>query len=78
MKKQDFFKELAEYLEFENVNFTEKTDLTSLDGFDSMAIMSLIAFCDEEFNKKFSAQQLQNITTVRSLIELIGIELFED
>ena len=38
--------------------------------------MSLIGFIDENFDMKFSAQQLSDITTVRSLMELIGIEKF--
>jgi acyl carrier protein len=78
MKKKDFYNELIEFLEFEPVELTEDTELKSLDGYDSMAVMSLIAFCDEKFSKKINAQQIQNLTTVGSLMEFLGKEKFED
>jgi acyl carrier protein len=78
MKKKDFYNELIEFLEFEPVELTEETELKSLDGYDSMAVMSLIAFCDEKFSKKINAQQIQNLTTVGSLMEFLGKENFED
>ncbi len=78
MKKKDFYNELIEFLEFEPVELTEETELKSLDGYDSMAVMSLIAFCDEKFSKKINAQQIQNLTTVGSLMEFLGKEKFED
>jgi acyl carrier protein len=78
MKKKDFYKDLIEFLEFEPVELAEDTELKSLDGYDSMAVMSLIAFCDEKFSKKINAQQIQNLTTVGSLMEFLGKEQFED
>jgi acyl carrier protein len=78
MKKQDFYNELIEFLEFEPVELTEDTELKSLEGYDSMAVMSLIAFCDEKFTKKINAQQIQSLTTVASLMEFLGKENFED
>jgi acyl carrier protein len=78
MKKKDFYNELIEFLEFEPVELTEATELKSLDGYDSMAVMSLIAFCDEKFSKKINAQQIQNLTTVGSLMDFLGKEKFED
>jgi acyl carrier protein len=78
MKKKDFYNELIEFLEFEPVELTEDKELKSLDGYDSMAVMSLIAFCDEKFSKKINAQQIQNLTTVGSLMEFLGKEKFED
>lgn len=78
MKKQDFYSELINFLEFEPVELTEETVLKSLDGYDSMAVMSLIAFCDEKFSKKINAQQIQDLTTVGSLMAFLGKENFED
>lgn len=78
MKKKDFYNELIEFLEFEPVELTENTELKSLDGYDSMAVMSLIAFCDEKFSKKINAQQIQSLTSVGSLMEFLGKEKFED
>jgi acyl carrier protein len=78
MKKKDFYNEFIEFLEFEPVELNENTELKSLEGYDSMAVMSLIAFCDEKFGKKINAQQIQSLTTVGSLIDFLGKEKFED
>ncbi|MBN2813648.1 MAG: acyl carrier protein [Bacteroidales bacterium] len=78
MKKEDFYYELIEYLEIEPVELNEGTALNSIEGYDSMAVMSLIAFCDEKFGKKINAQQIQQLTTVGSLMEFLGKENFEN
>lgn len=77
MKKVDFYKELMEYLEIEPVELHEETVLNSIEGYDSMAVMSLIAFCDEKFGKKINAQQIQQLKTIGSLMDFLGKELFE-
>ena len=78
MKKVDFYNELIEYLELEPVQLSEETAFKSIKGYDSMAVMSLIAFCDEKFGKKINAQQIQQLTTVGSLMNFLGKELFEE
>jgi acyl carrier protein len=79
MKKDDFMKALQGVLEIEDAELSESTDLKNMEQFefDSMAIMTLVAFIHETFNKKFSAVQLNKITTVKSLMELIGPENFQ-
>ncbi len=78
MKNNDFFRELKEALEFEDVEFTEKTEFRKIDGYDSLHVMMIIAFVDSRFGKRLTARQLFNITDVRSLMELIGLENFEE
>ncbi len=78
MKKKDFYNELVDYLELEADNLSENTNLKTIEGYDSMAILSVIAFCDEKFGKKFTAQQLNTIVRVKDLMELVGLENFED
>lgn len=78
MKKQVFFDELGEALEFDNVNFSEETDFKKIDGYDSLHVMMIIAFVDNKFGKRLTAKQLFNISDVRSLMELIGIENFDE
>jgi len=78
MKKQDFLNELQEALEFENVNLSEKTDFKKIDGYDSLHVMMIIAFVDNKFGKRLTAKQLFNISNVQSLMELIGLEKFEE
>jgi acyl carrier protein len=78
MKKHEFVNQLSEYCEFENKNFTLDTLLKTIDGYDSLTIMSIIAFIDENFKMRLTALQLREITDFKSLILLIGIDKFEN
>jgi acyl carrier protein len=78
MKKSEFVKQLAEYCEFEGQRFNLDTQFKSIEGYDSMAIMSMIAFTDEKFNMNLTAQQIVNLTDFKSLIALIGEDKFEN
>lgn len=78
MNKNEFVKQLTEYCEFEGNGFNLETTFKSIEGYDSMAIMAIIAFSDEKFNKKLTAQQLIKMTDIMSLIALIGEEKFEN
>jgi acyl carrier protein len=77
MEKKVFFEELEELLEIQNGRIDEDTDLTELEEYDSLMQMSLVALIDENFGKKVQGRELQSVTTVRSLMVLIGEELFE-
>jgi len=70
-----FCSELQEMLEVEQT-ITESTNLVALEEYDSLAVMSLIAIIDSKFKTKLSAPQLASITTVASLIDLIGRQRF--
>ena len=78
MKKQEFIDKLKEALEFEKADITENTVMKDIPNYDSMSVMGIIAFVDEHFSKRVTAQQLNAITTIRSLMELIGMENFSD
>lgn len=67
MNKQDFFEELKELLEIED-NLTETYELE----IDSLDLLSLIAFLDENFEIQKTAEELKNISSVREIIDLIG------
>ena len=80
MKKEDFFRALQDVLEIdEDIEITEATNLKNMKHFelDSIAIMTLVAFVHEKFKRKFTAVQINSITTVSSLMELIGLDQFE-
>ncbi|MEI7723713.1 MAG: acyl carrier protein [Bacteroidota bacterium] len=78
MKTSEFIKNLAEFCEFNKTEFSIDTTLKSIDGYDSMAIMSMIAFVDENFNVKITATQINALSDFGSLITHIGKEKFED
>ena len=78
MKKNEFVNQLSEYCEFENKNFTLNTPLKTIDEYDSLAVMSIIAFVDENFKMSLTGVQLRELTDFKSLIELIGVDKFEN
>lgn len=77
MKVNEFIEELKETLELEDIELNEDTNLKDLEEYDSLSVLSIIAMIDEKFGKKLSGQDFQSITTVMSLIELIGKDRFE-
>lgn len=78
MKKDEFVNELAEYCEFEKDGLSLDTPLKDIEGYDSLAVMSMIAFIDENFNQKFSALQIKDLSDFNSIIKLIGEEQFDN
>ena len=67
MNKAKFFEELKETLELDG-EINEKTPV----NLTSLAILSLIVFIDENFDKQISATELKKVASVRDLIKLIG------
>lgn len=60
-----------------DVEINEKTNLQELDEYDSLAVISIIALVDEKFGKRLSGEQFRDVTTIESLMKLIGSENFE-
>ena len=77
MNTQDFFLKLQEELE-EEVTLQPETNLKSLESYDSLALLTIIAFVDENFNKKVEAKHFKDIKTIDDLMMVIGKENFED
>jgi acyl carrier protein len=78
MKKSEFIQEIIEFCEFERSDFQLNTELKSIDGYDSLKILAIIAFADENFDIKLTSKQIQGLTNFNSLIKLIGEEKFEN
>lgn len=79
MKKQDLYNYLMEELEIESVDsIDENTNLKDLEEWDSMGVMILISFADENFGKKLTNEDIkEKINTVSDFIDVIGREKFE-
>jgi acyl carrier protein len=78
MKKTEFVSKLAEFCEFDKEDLTPETKLTSIEDYDSMALLSIMAFVDKNFKVKLTSSQLQNLTDFNSIISYIGNEKFQD
>jgi len=79
MRKEDFINELKEALEIEDEDkqITLETDLRDLEEYDSLSVLAIIAMIDKNFGKQIPSSDFVKITTVSSLMNLIGIEHFE-
>ncbi len=78
MKKEKFFEGLLECMEIDPVKINEDTAFSELEDFDSMAVISIVAYVDEKFAASLSAEQLKNMKTVGDLMALVGREHFEE
>jgi acyl carrier protein len=69
MKKHEFLTEISELLELnpENVEFGTRINL------DSLAILSIIAFLDDKFQRKASASDLLKISTIGDIAAIVGV-----
>lgn len=63
---------LEDALEIESGTLTEATVLADLPEYDSMAKLTLIVLCDEEFGKKLSGEQIKAFTTVGDILTFMG------
>lgn len=77
MNTEAFLTQLQDELEEENT-LTLDTQFKNLDSYDSMSVLSIIAFVDEMFDKKLDTKQFKDIQSLQELKELIGAEHFED
>lgn len=77
MSIKEFLGQLAELTEIED-ELSLESNLKDYDEFDSMAIMSLVAYVHKNFGKQFNARQLNQVDSVESLVELIGRDSFSD
>ncbi len=77
MRKKEFIERLIDDLELDEGEITDENSM--LEGsFTSLGVLIIIALCDELFSVALTAEKLRSITTVRSLMELIGMEHFDD
>jgi acyl carrier protein len=78
MIKNEFFHELHSFLEIKSIHeLNEKTELKSLEEWDSMLILTIIAFIDQNFNQTIAAEKLNAIKTIGDLMQIIGISNFQ-
>ena len=79
MKTDDFMNELKEALEIEDEDqeITLETDLKELEEYDSLSVLSIIAMIDKNFVKQIPSTDFAKVTTISSLMDLIGKECFE-
>ena len=78
MNTSDFIVKLKETLEIEEDEITLNKELTSINGYDSMSVLSLIILIDQLFNLKVTSIEFRSLTTIQSLINIIGASKFKE
>lgn len=74
MNPPEFLNGLAEILEVPQGSLTGEEKLDSLEGWNSMSMVSFIAFADEHFGKTLSPRQFAGCETIGDLGRLVGIQ----
>lgn len=69
MTKQDFFSALQDMLQCDEP-LTAATELTSMEEWDSLAFMAVIAFFDKNFGQRIVFSDLKKCRTVADVMAL--------
>lgn len=77
MKTSIFLEKLQEELEEDQV-LSLDTKLNDLENYDSISLLSVIAFVDENFNQQLDVNHFKDMETVADLVNIIGPENFEN
>lgn len=72
MTNEEKMRLIEETLELDANTLTEDTVLADVEEFDSMAKLSLIVLCDDEFGKKLSGEELRGFKTVKDILDFLG------
>jgi acyl carrier protein len=74
MSKAQFLDHLSEILEEPSGSLTGDEKLSDLEGWNSIAMISFIAFGDEHFQKILSPRLIASCVTVNDLGKLVGLQ----
>lgn len=66
---ENFQSMMAEILEVEHIEMSD--ELISFDAWDSLTILSIIAFCYDHYSVSLSADEINKSETINGLKELV-------
>lgn len=72
MEKNEFLLSLDELLELEPGTVKGSDTLDSLDGWNSLAVISFMALVDERFGITLQPRQIAGCSTIADLVGLLG------
>lgn len=78
MKKTQFLNAFNELLELEPGTIKGDEVLVSINSWDSLAVLGLIALVDQKFGLVLSPTDINNAKTVNDLMGLLGDRITED
>jgi acyl carrier protein len=68
---EEILNELEEVFEIDEGTLSSDMTLDSVEEFDSMAKLSLIVMCDDDFGKKLTAEQLNEFKTIGDIVSFL-------
>lgn len=71
MNVQEFIEKFAEAIDVESSNLTVETEFRTLDEWDSVAYLSVIAMMDEEYDIQIEMSQFKQLKTLGAVAEYI-------
>ena len=71
MNVQEFIENFAEAIDVESSNLTVETEFRTLDEWDSVAYLSVIAMMDEEYDIQIEMSQFKQLKTLGAVAEYI-------
>jgi len=69
MDKSEFYQRLAEILDVEEVK--PEAVLKDFDGWDSLAILSVLAMADAKYGVSIKAEEIRSVVTAENLARLV-------
>jgi len=69
MSNEEKLSLLEETLEMDSGSLSPETNLVDVAEYDSLAKLSLIVLCDEEFSKTLTGEQIQEFKTVQDILD---------
>lgn len=79
MTKEEIYQDLneifKEILELDEVNLTDSTTADEVEGWDSLAHISLISEVERHFKVKLTMKEIVNLHNVGEMVELIQAKL---
>lgn len=71
MTNKEKIRLIEDALELHKDTLKEDTLLEDVEGYDSMAKLTLIVLCDDEFNKKLTGEQLKAFKTIKDVLDFM-------
>ena len=71
MNVQDFIEKFAEAIDIETTELTTDTEFRTLDEWDSVAYISVIAMMDEEYDIQIEMPTFKTLKTIGAIAEYI-------
>jgi len=73
MTEKEILNQIEDVLDVNTDTLSLEMELSSIEEYDSMAKLSLIVMCDDEFNKKLTAEQLNEFKTVGDIVDFLSV-----